>query len=196
MPFWDSIANIFRQAEASTPSAPTIHELIERSPEEVTDYERWERTAGSRRLLDWLAEQYAVFLSSGPQDEAMAFLNTNSSKGFVIYITKTNYTREEMTHFFDFLKAKVLTLNYRSAISDRRIFPRRDWVETQERHYLKPIVDLTNPPVNQGFGNIMIELELRNDVPHNLRLRATVYVDSMYRDAGNFGGLVDFLVSP
>lgn len=195
MPFWDSIANIFRQAEASSASAPTIHELIERTPEEIADYDRWDRTAGSRRLLDWLTEQYTASRNGGPQDEAMGFLDTNSSKGFVIYVTKTNYSREEMTHFFDFLKAKVLTLNYRPAISDRRIFPRRDWVETQERHYLKPIVDLTSPPVDQGFGNIMIELELRNDVPHNLRLRATVYNDSMYREAGSFRGLVEFLAA-
>lgn len=194
MSFWNSVANIFRQAEASSPTEPTIHEMIARSPAELAAYEQWKRTAGSRRLLDWLSEQYEAFLKGGPQDEAMGFLNTNSSKGFVIYVGKTNYHREEMTHFFDFLKERILTLDYRSAISDRRIFPRRDWVETQERHYLKPDVRPDAVPMDQRFGNIMIEYELRNDEPHNLRLRATVYSDSMYRAANNFGGLVTELV--
>ena len=44
--------------------------------------------------------------------------------------------------------------------------------------------------MDQSFGNIMIEFELRNDVPHNLRLRATVYNDSMYEAKGSFGALM------
>jgi hypothetical protein len=36
----------------------------------------------------------------------------------------------------------------------------------------------------------MIEFELRNDVPHNLRLRATIYQDKMYQEAGSFRALM------
>lgn len=193
MPFWDQIKDIFRSAEVSSPTAPTIHELIERSEEETAAFTRWKNTAGAKRLLDWLTSQYTRQQNGQRTDETVGFLNTPSTKGFVVYFREMNYSREEITHFFHYLKERVLTLAYRSDISDRRIFPRRDWVETQERHYLKPLVDFNDAKMNQAFGNIMIEFELRDDVPHNLRLRATVYNDSLYETGQSFGTLLEVL---
>ncbi len=190
MAFWKQIKNIFQQAEDSSSTSPTIHELIERDEEELFAYENWKSTAGPRRLLDWLENQFGRHRDGLGTDETIGFLNTNSSKGFVIYFHQMNYTREEITHFFHYLKERVLTLNYRSDISDRRIFPRRDWVETHERHYLKPKVKYDAKKIDQAFGNIMIEFELRNDLPRNLRLRATIYNDAMYEVNGSFGGLI------
>lgn len=195
MAFWNQIKNIFQQAEKSSVSAPTIHELIERDTEETAAYEHWKTTAGPRRLFDWLNNQYDRHRDGLGTDETIGFLDISSSKGFVIYFGQMNYTREEITHFFHYLKERVLTLNYRSDISDRRIFPRRDWVETRERHYLKPKVNYDDEKMDQAYGNIMIEFELRNDVPHNLRLRATTYNDSMYEAKGSFGGLMMVLSS-
>jgi hypothetical protein len=195
MTFWNQIKSIFNQAENSSSSAPTVHELIRRSEAELEDYAHWKTTAAPRRLLDWLSEQYARHNDGQITDTTIGFLKLDSSKGFVIYFKEMNYNREEITHFFHYLKERVLTLNYRSDISDRRIFPRRDWIETQERHYLKPKVDLNDAVMDQAYGNIMIEFELRDDQPHNLRLRATVYNDSLYEAKGSFGGLVMALVA-
>lgn len=191
MSFWDQIADIFRSAEAGTPAAPTIHELIDRDDSDRQDYARWKRTLGRRRLMDWLTDQYAVNRAGARTDEAIGFLDTNSSKGFVIYFHRTNYGKAEIQHFFDYLKERMLQLGYRSQISDRRIFPRKDWVETQERHYVKPRNTYREgSKLNQRFGNVMIEFELRDDVPHNLRLRATVYQDAQYEEADSFAALM------
>ena len=190
MSFWNQLKSIFQQAGESSPLAPTIHELIERSPEELTDYERWKRTAGPRRLLDWISNQYQKEKDGLGSDDTIGFLTTNSTTGFVVYFRQMNYTRAEITHFFDYLRERILTLNYRPDISDRRIFPRRDWVETQERHYLKPRIDFDAERFDQAFGNITIQFELRDDEPHNLRLRATVYSDALYGDGLSFGGLL------
>lgn len=190
MSFWDQIKNIFQSAETGTPADPTIHEMIERTEEDRVAYEHWKTTAGPRRLLDWLANQYARHRDNLSTDETIGFLDTASSKGFVIYFGQMNYHREEIRHFFHYLQERILTLDYRNNISDRRIFPRQDWVETQERHYLKPRVDFNAKKMDQSFGNITIEFELRNDVPHNLRLRATVYHDAMFEAGGSFGGLM------
>ena len=191
--FWNQIKQLFSQAEASSPTAPTIHELIERSPEDTAAYERWKRTAGPRRLLDWIVNQYHRDKDGLGSDDTIGFLTTNSTTGFVIYFRDMNYSREEISHFFDYLRERVLTLNYRPDISDRRIFPRRDWVETQERHYLKPRIDFDAERFDQAYGNVTIQYELRNDVPHNLRLRATVYSDSLYGKGLSFGGLLEVL---
>jgi len=190
MTFWNQIKSIFTEAENSSPSVPTVHELIQRSDEELTAYEHWKTTAGPRRLLDWLSHQYGRHKDGRGTDETIGFLNVQSSQGFAIYFREMNYTREEINHFSHYLKERVLTLDYRSDISDRRIFPRNHWIETQERHYLKPNILYNDVLMDQVFGNIMIEFELRDELPHNLRLRATVYNDSLFEAKGSFGGLI------
>ncbi len=191
MSIWEQITALFRQAEESSPSAPAVHELITRDEEELAAYEQWKRTLSRHRLMDWLTDQYAVARGKGRQDEAIGFLDTPSTKGFVIHFHRVQYSPEEINHFFHYLQEQILALDYRSDISDRRIFSRKDWVETQERHYLKPRNTYEEGQLlNQGFGNITIELERRNDRPHNLRLRATAYQDALYAPSGSFGGLM------
>ncbi|WP_116106124.1 hypothetical protein [Lewinella sp. IMCC34191] len=195
--FWQKITKLFAEAENSTPSDPAVHEMIERDEAELTDYARWKNTLARRRLFDWLTDQYALFQSGVSGDRAVDFLNTPSSKGFVIHFNETQYTKVEITHFFHYLKERVLELNYRTQISDRRVFSRADWVETQERHYLKPRTRkqrLAGPVARGGleqkFGNISIELELRDDLPWNLRLRATTYQDAQYSEPESFRALM------
>lgn len=195
--WWDKIVALFDSAEQSTPSNPAVHEVIERDGEELADYVDWKKTLARRRLMDWLTDQFAVFRAGGQVDEAISFLDTPSSKGFVIHFHRTNYNRREITHFFHYLRERVLEFDYRTQISDRRIFSRNDWVETQERHYLKPrtlnqrhAAQPGRGELEQRFGNITIEQELRNDQPWNLRLRATTYQDSLYREAESFRALM------
>lgn len=195
--FWEKITALFDIAEQSTPAAPAVHEMIERDPEELADYERWKKTLARRRLFDWLLDQYVQFRAGAATDHSVSFLDTPSSKGFVVHFNDTNYGRREINHFFHYLKERILELNYRTQISDRRVFSRKDWVETQERHYLKPRTRhqrLAGPPergaLDQKFGNITVELELRNDLPWNLRLRATTYQDALYNAPESFRALM------
>jgi hypothetical protein len=194
--FWDRITALFESAEKSGPTTPAVHEVLERDEEELRIYERWKQTLARRRLLDWLVDQYAVYRAQGRTDGSVSFLDTASSKGFVVHVHETHYSLTEIRHFFYYLKERILELNYRTQISDRRVFSRNDWVETQERHYLKPRTRKQREAVvergglEQKFGNITVELELRNDVPHNLRLRATTYQDALYADPESFGALM------
>ncbi len=196
---WKYFKRLFKKAETSSPSQPLIHELIERSAEEKADYSYWKETLVCRRLRDWLAEQYAIFrVAPRDIDEGIDFLNTPSSKGFVIHLSRMRYSQRDVTHFFDFLKEKVRQLDYRSQISDVRSYQRADWVETIERHYLKPPPSFGHHAAtgrfDQRFGNIMIELESRNDRVYQLRFRATAYRDHLFEDAEDFKDLFQELV--
>ncbi len=196
---WSYFKNLFQQAEESSPSRPLIHEMIERSEEEREDYERWKNTLVLRRLLDWLNDQYAIYrVDQDRIDEALDFLNTPSSKGFVIHFNQTRYSQRDVVHFFDYLKEQVLKLKYRTQISDLRTYERASWVETIQRHYLKPGPTIRQQQEDgkftQKFGNIMIELELRNDQVFNLRFRATVYKDSLFKEPAEFKELMQELV--
>ena len=192
MDIWAKFKDFFQQSEESSPSKPLIHEMIKRTEEEKKDYDFWKRRLISGRLLSWISDQYAIFQAlPNDTDKAIDFLNTPSSKGFVIHLYKTEYNERDVTFLFDFLKEKILALEYRTQISDRREFNRTDWVEKIERHYLKPKPDfLKTEKFNQGFGNITVELLFRNDKPHQLKFRATIYKDHLFKEAETFQSLM------
>lgn len=191
---WDYFKGLFKKAEESSPTQPLVHEVIKRTNEEKADLANWQETLVCRRLKDWLSAQYAVFRVDPERiDEALDFLDTPSSKGFVIHFHKTRYNRRDVTHLFDYFKNKVLHLDYRPQISDRRSYQKGQAVEVVERHYLKPRTgtwDQENPKFRQRYGNVMLELTFRNDLPWNLKFRATTYKDRQFHEAKAFSELM------
>ncbi len=196
--FWEKIKNIFKSAEESSSINPTIHKLIKRSEKELADYEHWKNTLARRRMMDWLNNEYITYLTTPENiDKSIDFLNTPSSKGFAIHFSRTQYRVEEITHLFDFLKEKVKELSYRSYVSDTKTYPKNNFVETIQRHYLKPSLKLKSQgqKANQGFGNINIELLLRNDKVVNLKFSATSYRDHQFEEADDFNELMRLILS-
>ena len=49
------------------------------------------------------------------------------------------------------------------------------------------------PPIDQRYGNISLELILYNDKPHYLKLMASVYSDRLYSEPESFSDLVELL---
>jgi hypothetical protein len=194
---WDFFKNFFREAEQSSASQPIFRGQLERSPEEREAYENWEGNLTSRRIIGFLAEGYATFQSSPANlDPGLTFLNTPSSKGFAIHFPQTDYSRQDASHLLDLLRQKVQALNYRSNHSDTRTWSEKDWVQTVERYYLKPRQAWAEEQkIDQRYGNITIELTLRNDQPHLLTFRATSYSDRLYAEPAHFHELMQALLS-
>lgn len=194
---WQYLRNLFREAAESSPSNPAIHTVITRSETEKDDYDRWEDSLIKRRLVDWLSDQYAVYrVAAEDIDEGIDFLNTPSSKGFVIHFYKTRYTAVEVKHLFDYLKNQMRQqLNYKLQLSDRRTYNRPDWVETVERYYLKPRPEfVAGQKTDQAYGNVTIELLFRDDQVHQLKLQATSYHDHQYQEAADFHDLMQAIL--
>ena len=194
---WEYIKNLFQEAGQSSPSQPVVHKMIERTTAEMEDFHQWKEGLVRRRFSGWLSDQYAIFqVLPADVDEALDFLDTPSTKGFVIHFHKTNYTRREAIHLFDYFKERVLHLAYKTQLSDTRMYNRPQWVETTERHYLKPRPRFEEgKKMTQAFGNVMIELEFRNDQIHNLRFRTTTYRDHQFEDAQEFKALMSELLA-
>lgn len=192
MDIWKKFTDLFTRWEESSPTQPLLHEMIERSEAQKADYAAWKEGIVCRQLCDWLARQYGLFRALPTEtDAAVDFLDNRSVKGFVIYFDRTNYNLRDVTFFFDYLKEKVLQLNYRTQISDRRAFQRNDRAETIERHYLKPAPDFSGTgKLNQKFGNITIESVLHDEQPYQLKFRAVSYNDALFREAESFGKLM------
>lgn len=191
--FWKKIKNVFSAAEESSSINPTVHEVIERSEEQLADYEHWKNSLAARRLIDWLKNEYFTYLTSPKNiDRSIDFLNSTSKKGFVIHFSRMQYRLEEITFLFDYLKEKVKELPYRTYVSDTRIYPKNDFVETIHRHYLKPSLKLkvAGQKAGQAFGNITIEMLLKNDQIVDLKFSATTYRDHQFEEAGDFNDLM------
>ena len=189
---WEYIRGLFEEAAESSASKPLLHAMIERSEGYNNGYQKWQDSLIKRRLLEWLSKQYAIYrVLPKDIDDAMDFLDTRSSNGFVIHFYKTNYNRQEVVYFFDYLKDKMRTLDYKLQISDTRTYNQDKWVETVERHYLKPrlAVEIEGKN-NQGFGNVTISLVFRNDEVYQLKLQATTYSDHQYQEAAAFSELM------
>ena len=163
----------------------------------------------ARRLQSWFADQYAIFLTNPQQvDEALDFLDTHSSKGFVVHFHKTHYSLKEAEYLQLFLRERILNQNYRTQVADTKVYAIKSGTERTDRYYLKPRPDWSAPEgheggvdnhtadqFNQQFGNVLIELIVRNDAPHFLKFSATVYHDRVYQEALGFGALMQLILS-
>lgn len=195
--FWQRLFKLQQAVENSSPAVPAIHELIQRSEEEQADYETWKDSYILRQMRQWIKEEYEYYQRSNKTrpNSNIDFLRIPSSNGFIAHLRNTNYTRQEAIFFLDFLKDRVKTLNYRTQISDTRTYSRNSWVETVERHYLKPRLEIIEgEKMDQQFGNITIELEIRDEVVHNLRLRATHYQDFNFLPVKDYKDLMKVLL--
>ncbi len=189
---WDYFKDFFREAENSSPSRPIFNEVLERSDEEKAAYENWKDSLPCRRLFDLLAAQYAIYQSNpAGVDPAVTFLQSGSSNGFALHLDLLDFTRQDASHFLDLLREKMLVMTYRPQLSNVRTWSEKDWVQAVERHFLQPKKIWEEGKVtDQFFGNVTIELTLRNDRPHLLTFRATAYADRLYAPARNFHELM------
>ena len=195
MQIWSYIKNLFQDAEQSSHTRPYIHETLERSSTELEEYEAWKSDLARHRLMNSLGDEYATHrIDPSKFDRSLDFLDTPSMKGFVIHASIGAYQLKELRHLLDYLKERVLTIEYKTYVSDRRIYNRNGKNEMVERHYLKPKAKLTeNEQITQKYGNIRIELKCQNDIPINLKFSATGYHDRLFEKTEDFRVLMAIL---
>lgn len=177
---------------------PVIEETIKRPMGEVAEFEVWKKSPAKDHAISFIVEQYAL---SGKDDENVSLfraLRTHSSNGFLLRRIE-DISALEFQHLFDYLKEQTLQHAYLPYMSDRRVFNRKDFVETIERHYLKPSWKNNTPSTNktgkmfQVFGNISIELFKVNDEPTHLKLLANHYSDHKYHEPKPFAKFMESL---
>lgn len=186
MDIFQYLKDLFDKSNNSSSSQPLIHELIERTEREQTAYDIWRSSSTRRQVINWLIAEYSSY-KNNPQniDPALEFMDRRA-QGFVIHYHE-DYTQEDFQHLMDYLKERTLEIGYRSYMSDVRSYQKEEWVETVQRHYLKPLPQrATKEPINQQFGNITIELVFKNDQTTHLKLMALGYSDHLYQKSRDF----------
>lgn len=209
MSLWSRVRALFGEAEQSDRNNPIVHSTLARHRDSADEFAAWKRTVVALRLRDWLADQYAAFLTDPTRvDRGIDFLDTPSSKGFVIHFGDTQYTLREAEFFQLYLRERVMQHEYRTQVADSKTYAYSGGSERTDRYYLKPRPDWSAPEgheggmntytkgqFNQQFGNILIELVVRNEKPWRLKFSATIYHDRVYQKAQAFGALMDLVLS-
>ena len=188
---WKRLKELMLQTDTSTRSRPAIHTTLERPNNSLASFKKWKDNTSYYSTMDWILSNYQSYLAGGKVDRSIAFLNTPSKKGFVLYLADNNIETQHPEHLMDYLKERIINLGYNLYTSDLKSYSAQDGIETQQRHYLKPPLEFVpNKKLSQLFGNISIDLILKNDNPYLFKFSATTYQDHMFADAKKFDQLM------
>ncbi|MCU0392162.1 MAG: hypothetical protein MUE81_13665 [Thermoflexibacter sp.] len=181
-------------------TVPLIEEEIKRSEFYRSAYFRWVNDKNYRWLLQKIKESYELKKQGEIADLQVHILNSTGAKGLAITYSPL-MNEQDLQFLFDYLKDRLLNLEYRLYTSDRRTFDHTDYVESIEKHYLKPKSDKTHKNIStnakemfdQRYGNILIEYISIDAKPSFLRFMTQYYSDFLYTPVQPFDDLIDIL---
>ena len=190
-------ATILSQPELAETSKPLMRKSLERTNKEVSDYDKWKKTSKLPTMLLYLQEECQKDLSSPLKThDGIDFYGNANARGFRMHPALTRFSDAHVKYLFDFLKERLISLDYQAVKSDTSTFKRGDyWVETIHKHVLRA------PNANGcyadnlvgGFGQITIEMLLKDDRLCALRFEATVPDSDLPRPTDDFAQLIQLL---
>lgn len=181
---------------------PLIKENLKRSEKEGLEFQIWSSSGDAKYWFARIYESYYRKRQGMPsQDIEVHLFGSAASNG--IAITYTNAMSSKQFRFlFDKFKESVLELPYPYKLytSDRAHYERNNYVETIEKHYLKPVYGTNNEvqselktdgQLPQFYGNILIEYIQIDGEPSFIRLLANIYSDRLFLNALPFEELIE-----
>lgn len=170
-----------------------VYEPIQRKADYLEDYNRWKKSFRRIDTIQQVAQSYALKEKGFVGEPDVHLLNTQRSNGFAISFNE-RLDQSEFQYLFDWLAEKVEALSYKRSNSDITITSKKDLVETIEKHYLKPVQSgEASDPLEQQYGNVLIEHISVNDRPSYIKLVANNYSDRNYKEADQFEHLARYL---
>lgn len=141
-------------------------------------------------LMKALKKEYGYYLTPGEEHaEWVDFLEVDGANGILIHTTETEMPISNWLFVAEFMKDKVLSWGYK-LYSSSKVIP--DSTQSNElfRHYLKPpIKNMLTPPIDQIFGNVMVELSNTGTKKETLKIQIQYYNDRSYQEARNIEDL-------
>lgn len=190
MAFFDQVYDrLFPQK----PKGIILHEVISRSAEYQARFESWKKSYKSSDLLKEVSTGYASKLVGIECEPNVHILKDKYSSGFAVSYNE-RIGKEYFQFMFDFLAERGKSQGYKVANSDWIVTEREEYTETVEKHYLKPETG-TEVPVDQQYGNILVEHILIDDQPSFIRLIVNGYSDRHYLPPRPFNDLLSKLLN-
>lgn len=190
----DVLKKLFKSDSPSEKQTPALRvEAIQRSEQFNASYKNWLAGGELKSLLTNLQNSYQMVRFDDQVSEDFILMNRQGANGFICY----GIDDDEIFFLIDYLKEKIKGYGYTLFNSDRNIRDKQDHFMVVERYYLKP--QLSNKDFldkrKQLYGNILLEIESKNEVPKHLKLLSTTYSDRNYEQAFSFDELVSKLFS-
>ncbi len=167
-------------------------ESLKRSDAYRHGYLDWVQSDEPINFLRKVADSYYLKLKNRIGEPDVHIFNSSQSNGFAISFN-SRLDRQHFQFFFDWLAERVEVLGYKRSNGDLTITDKGDFIESVEKHYLKPRQTESGKLFDQGYGNILIEYILVNDQPSYLKFVANTYSDRSYNDPVSFDILAEYL---
>jgi len=193
--FWKQVKSWFNEEAVSSPTKPFVQEWLDRTEEEEKDLFSWQLSMSALELNSLVLSQFKEFNKSKKNSHKLVyFLKNQSSGGFMLYFSKTDYSLRDAQRFMDFLNMKIKGNGYKTQVADYKLYTKNDHPERLERFYLKPkLMPAIDGKAQQLFGNILIELIIRDEKPRQLKFQATTYTDYQFVEGKSFEELMNLL---
>ena len=173
--------------------APVKEKLI-RGDKFLYEFQEWKDSDRSEAVFSRLASLHEDVLN-GQETDLLHIHKTPQANGF-FFDDRTGVEAEEFSYILDSFKDRALEEGYSIYSSEKRYQEKSDSVQEMERHYLKPSIDpALELPIDQRYGNILLEYVAYNDKPAYLKVMVSCYSDRNYTRALDFQDLVTKLFS-
>lgn len=169
-----------------------VHEPYKLSEKELADYRAW--SSGIRPVeicRDLRTEIDAIRLGIA-QPDSLHIVRSPSSNAIILY-NDGMLTNDEFHFLIQWLSDQIRSLGYRTANSDRLMEEKRENIETRLRIYLKPRPS-DSLPLDQKYGNILLELHLLNRDVQYMKMQVSWYSDRSWTASIPFDSLLDNLL--
>jgi len=172
---------------------PLVSGKLERSDRYEQNYSGWvESQVGN--ILSELQQAYNKSNARGLYNPAFHVYNSDQSNGF-FFNYHMEFESEEFSYLLDYFKETVVDLGYTVYTSDTKYKDLESGVQKIDRHYLKPTQEGSEMPMDQKYGNVLIELFVLNDEVQYLKLMANIYSDRNFTEPKPFSEFLEKLLS-
>jgi hypothetical protein len=148
------------------------------------------------QMIDDVAISYIDFLSSNKGTQKFNFIKQNGINGFALELSKFSYNSSDWRNFQFYCKEKLLEAKYIAHVKEVSSKSDVGNLYITYKYYLKPSIRLmTEIPSVQLFGNISLDLIIKNEQPFRFLLKANYYSDRNYQKEQAFQEIFSLLRS-
>lgn len=160
---------------------PVITERLVRSERFLKEYAQWADSERSLFVLEGLRDLHS--LAENGQTDFLHRYSSPQANGF-FFDERAGVKREEFDFLLDHFRDVSLDLGYSIYTSDRKLTEKVGSVQRTDRHYLKPAIPKKLvSPMNQLYGNVLLEYVAYNDNPAYLKVMVSCYSDRNFTEA-------------
>lgn len=182
--------DLYRKLFAGNPKRD-VHEPLRRSAGFMNDFRMWMDEIQSAWLLEDIGKKLQRKLDTGTKPLDIHIYHSDYANGFVIY-PEISGEKIPLSFLMEFLKTKMLDLSYRLVHAGRTMKEKNGYIETLELYQLKPPFSLSIP-LDQRYGNVLIELSKHNNEEHRLKFLVNIYSDRKYTVAKQYSELISLI---